>query len=206
MVSKLVNKYTNIEGRILDIGCGMGNVAQLINDERADINISVADPYNNCLASTKSRVSSVTTYKIEADKFDIEVLGGNYDTIIMCHSLEHMRCPADAVEQALNLLKPGGKLILAVPNPVRPQVIIGNLFKKNYVNKGHLYAWDRSHWINLLEEILSLNVVEYASDMVYVFGRLRGIKLLKNPLEAFEMRLGKILPWYSFSNIAVIKK
>lgn len=206
VVASLADKYSPLNAHILDIGCGMGNVVQLINDNRPDINISVADPYENCLEKTKQRVDSVTTFKIEPNEINESILGNGYDTIIMCHSLEHMRCPADAIEQALSLLKENGSLILAVPNPVRPEVILGNITKQHYVNKGHLYTWDRSHWMNFLEEILKLHVLEYESDMVYIFGKLRGVKLLSGLIYATEMKLGKILPWFSFSNIAVIKK
>ena len=124
----------------------------------------------------------------------------------MCHSLEHMKSPVHACEQALRLLKDGGFLILAVPNPVRPDVIFGNIFKRHYVNKGHVYSWDKSHWKNFLENILSFNVVEYENDTVYIFGKLRAIKFFRVVLRPLEIILCKMLPWFCFSNIAVIKK
>jgi SAM-dependent methyltransferase len=39
-----------------------------------------------------------------------------YDCITLWHSLEHMRSPRDVVEQASALLKPGGTMLIAVPN------------------------------------------------------------------------------------------
>ena len=93
---------------------------------------------------------------------------------------------------------------MAVPNPARPSVLIGNIFRKHYVNHGHVVAWDRSHWVNLLERIMKLDVVEYASDTVIICPER--IKKRLPSLKRLEMALAVILPWWSFSNIAVIRK
>jgi 2-polyprenyl-3-methyl-5-hydroxy-6-metoxy-1,4-benzoquinol methylase len=206
VVSKLADKYIPVGGTMLDIGCGMGNIEFILNSNRADIKMVVADPYENCLIETKRKVNSVKTINIGTECIDRDSLGDEYDVVIMCHSLEHMKCPALACEQAMKLVKHGGHLILAVPNPVRPDVIFGNIFRRHYVNKGHVYSWDKSHWINFLEEILSFNVVEYANDTVYIFGKLRAFKLFRVILRPLEVILCKTLPWFSFSNIAVISK
>jgi hypothetical protein len=97
-----------------------------------------------------------------------------------------------------------GHLLLAVPNPVRPTVFFGNIRKKHYVNPGHVYSWDRSHWMNLLERVLGLDVVEYASDEVKLFSwrMLRAVPRLKT----VEIALSRWVPWWSFSNIAVVRK
>jgi 2-polyprenyl-3-methyl-5-hydroxy-6-metoxy-1,4-benzoquinol methylase len=141
--------------------------------------------------------------QVPEDRLDFQQLGDGFDTCIMAHSLEHMLNPADAVRQVLAHMKPKGHLVLAVPNPVRPTVFFGNVRQRHYVNRGHAYAWDRSHWMNFLETILGLDVIEYASDEVKLFSA-RALRVLP-ALKQFEVLLSRWVPWWSFSNIAVVR-
>ena len=69
---------------------------------------------------------------------------------------------------------------------------------------GHAYRWDRAHWMNFLERILALDVVEYAAGEVKLFS---GCLLRVAPfLTTLESRLSKLALWRSFSNIAVVRK
>ena len=155
------------------------------------------------MTGTRERVPAARVVQVPEDRLDFEELGGEYDTCVMAHSLEHMLSPAAAVREVLAHLKARGHLILAVPNPVRPTVFFGNVRRRHYVNPGHVYAWDRSHWINFLERILGLEVLEYASDEVKIFSwRLLHVAPF---LKHLEIALSRWVPWWSFSNIAVVR-
>jgi 2-polyprenyl-3-methyl-5-hydroxy-6-metoxy-1,4-benzoquinol methylase len=203
VMAGLVLKYTPVGGRVLDIGCGMGHLLALVHDSNSSLELVGADSFADCVRQTRERVPGARVVQVPEDSTDFELLGDGYDACIMAHSLEHMLRPADAVREALAHLKPKGHLVLAVPNPVRPLVFFSNLKQKHYVNKGHVYAWDRSHWMNFLERILLLEVVEYASDEVRLFSDrvLRMAPVLKK----FEIGLSRWAPWWSFSNIAVVR-
>jgi len=136
--------------------------------------------------------------------FKLAGLPRDFDLVVMSHVLEHMLDPVAALQSALEVLRPGGHLLLAVPNPVRPSVFLASLLRREYVNRGHVVAWDRAHWINFLERILALEVVRYASDSVPVFPERwkRRIGLLGR---CEEWLVGPF-PWLSFSNIAVVRK
>ena len=204
VMTELVLKYTAGRGRVLDIGCGLGHLLELICASDPSLELVGADAFPDCVARTQERVPTARIVQVPEDHLDFELLGDGYDTCIMAHSLEHMLSPAEAVREVLAHVKPKGHLILAVPNPVRPTVFFGNLARRDYVNRGHVYAWDRAHWINFLERILGLEVVEYASDEVKLFsGRvLRVAPFLKK----IEIALSRWVPWWSFSNIAVVRK
>jgi len=167
VMAELIQRYTPPGGRVLDVGCGLGHVLELVHRSAPNM----------------------------------ELTGADQD---LSHSLEHMLRPADTVLEILELVETGGHLILAVPNPSRPEVLMSNVRRKHYVNRGHVYAWDRSHWINFLERILELDVVEYASDEVRVFPKRWSRRL--NLLKGLEFKLSRVLPWWSFSNIAVVRK
>ena len=199
-IARLVHKYTIDSSEVLDIGCGVGHTLVEVRRLNPNIQLIAADIDNETLRITNERVKLEHQLKISTveDLFENEE---RYDVIIMSHVLEHTLRPLDIVKGLNNMLKPDGVAILAVPNPVRLTVFLGNIFKKHYVNRGHVYSWDRSHWINFLENIAGLNVIEYSQDFfpLPLLGRFR----IFRPLEVF---FSKLFPWLSFSNIAVIRK
>jgi 2-polyprenyl-3-methyl-5-hydroxy-6-metoxy-1,4-benzoquinol methylase len=203
VMAGLVLRHTPAGGRVLDIGCGLGHLLEILHASDPSLSLVGADAFPDCVERTRARVPSAQVVQVPEERLDFERMGDGFDTCILAHSLEHMLRPADAVREVLSHLKPQGHLVLAVPNPVRPTVFFGNLTRKHYVNRGHAYAWDRSHWINFLERILGLEVVEYASDEVRLFSRrwLRVLPFLKR----FEIALSCWAPWWSFSNIAVVR-
>lgn len=200
VIADLVYKYCNNKPSIIDVGCGLGHTLKEIIEKIPEAILTAADIDKNCLEITGSRVQVQRKIHIHTIE-DIYPLCSTFDVVIMSHSLEHMYNPVGTLNNMIKILKPDGILVLAVPNPVTLQVILFNIIKKNYVNKGHVVSWDRSHFMNFLENILSLNVLCYKEDY---FRLPFSHKLLF--LRPIELLLVKIFPWFSFSNIAVIKK
>lgn len=199
-IAALVSKHAKANARVLDIGCGNGYILSEISKLQPSFRLVAADIDDNTLASTCKLVIIEDSIKIKTadDLFDQH---GVYDAIVFSHVLEHTHRPYDTMKGLIGMLSPGGVIVVAVPNPCRFGSFYRNARQLHYVNRGHVCAWDRSHWINFLENIVGANVVEYASDffpMQRLSNRLRFIK----PLEIW---LAKFLPWLSFSNIAVIK-
>lgn len=200
VIAHLAQIHFKVNGSVLDLGCGVGHTLALIQGSRVDLNIYAADIDKECLDITENRVK--LTKRILLNSIDeIYTYPMSFDGIIMSHSLEHMNNPFHTLQEMYKKLNKDGVLILAVPNPVRLSVILSNLMKKQYSNKGHIYAWDRSHWINFLENIMKFNVILYTEDYFPLPLSAR-TKLLR----PFEKILVKIFPWFAFSNIAVIKK
>jgi len=191
------------DGSLIEVGCGVGITLDLIRNNRPDVKIVAADIDKHCLLLTGERVPDAKQVVITEDR-PFTDLGQNFDLVIASHVVEHLKNPYESIKQFMEMLKPGGYLVLAVPNPVRPNIFFGNVLKKDYVNRGHVYAWDRSHWINFLERILELNVVEYPVDFIplYPFSKFTS----KPWARKLQMSFAKIVPWWSFSNMAVIKK
>lgn len=185
---------------IIDIGSGVGHTLKRVKELLPKARVVAADVDKKCLKITSDRVELEKIIPIK----NIEQLfekHNRYDAIILSHVLEHTLRPADTVKDLMKMLRPGGILLLAVPNPVRPGVFVASFLKRNYVNKGHAYAWDRSHFINFLENILGLDVVCYSSDFIeFPFFKRWAI------FRKLGVWMAQFLPWLSFSNIAVIKK
>ena len=198
-VADLVREHVPEKGEVLDIGCGVGHTLVEVQQQRPDLRLVASDMDAKCLAITAERVDLSESIQATADHlFPAE---RQFDCVIASHVLEHTYHPVDFVRGVMGLLKPGGVAVLAVPNPVRPTVVWSNLFRRHYVNRGHVVAWDRSHWINFLENILDLNVVEYASDFVPL-PLVSGLPVFRR----LEAGLARLTPWLAFSNIAVVRK
>ncbi len=190
-------------GSVLEIGCGVGITLAIIRKHRPDVKIVAADIDTECLKISSERVPDLQQVKIHESNSFTEI-GRGYDMIIASHVVEHLKNPYESMQQFIEMLLPGGYLVVAVPNPVRPNIFFGNILKKDYVNRGHVYAWDRSHWINFLERILKLNVIEYPVDFipVFPFSKFTAQPWARN----LQMAFAKLIPWWSFSNMAVIRK
>ncbi len=200
VVARLVQKYYEDNGSIIDIGCGLGYTLANINKKMVNANLTAVDIDSNCLDATGKRVKLREKLQINSIN-DLKKINKQYNTVILSHVLEHTIDPINTIKVLLEITQPGGVLILAVPNPVRPGVFISSLRKRHYVNHGHIFSWDRSHWMNFLERILGLNVVCYASDYI----ELPFLKRWKI-FNTLGVKLVCYFPWLSFSNIAVIRK
>jgi SAM-dependent methyltransferase len=89
-------------GPVLDVGCGEGVLLDALHARgREAIGLERATWRPDVRAC-------------EAAEFDDRL--GEWAAVVFWHSLEHLRAPAAALERALELLRPGGLLILAIPN------------------------------------------------------------------------------------------
>lgn len=201
VVAGIAAEFLPTEGQsVLDVGCGVGHCLREIGRRRPGAALIGADIDATCLDLTGERVElerKILIREVE-ELFDVDE---QFDVVVVSHCLEHLRRPVEAVHGLLGLAKPRGVLILAVPNPVMPTVILGNLWKRNWVNPGHVVAWDRSHWINFLENICGLDVLRYTQDYV-PFPYSQKIRVLR----PIELLLARVFPWFANSHIAVVQR
>lgn len=204
VVAELAARHTP-SGRVLDIGCGMGDGLDALHRLNPELELHGADTDPVCVTATAERVPGATAVRIPAgDNLDLRGIDGRFDTCILSHVLEHVLYPADALRQAIDRLVEGGHLVLAAPNLACPKIVVLAALRRDYVNRGHAHGWDRSHWINFLERRCGLDVVEYAADEVRVLPAAwtRRLKLLQRA----EIALGRALPGWAYSNIAAVRR
>ena len=97
-------------GRILDVGCGRGTLLAAVADqgfEAHGMEISAAAAHG---ADTRANIV-IAPGLIEA-KYPAEF----FDEIVIWHVLEHLTNPLEVIRECHRLLKPGGHLVVAVPN------------------------------------------------------------------------------------------
>jgi SAM-dependent methyltransferase len=104
-------------GRVLDVGCGRGALGQAIQDLGWEV-WGIEHSAEVC-KTARQRLDRL----IEADLLDVEEirpgLGAQlFDAIVFSDVLEHLIDPLAVVESYAGFLKPGGKMIVSVPNAV----------------------------------------------------------------------------------------
>jgi len=127
--------------RLLDVGCSNGAYLAAMREKGWDVegvefNRDAVDYARN------SRQLKVTHGDVE--QVLGQLAGNNFDVVTMWHVLEHAFDPAAALQQIRRVLKPGGIVMLEVPNYASP---LASLFKSYWFPLDiprHLYQFTPS--------------------------------------------------------------
>ena len=106
----LINSFATKEKQLLDIGCGTGDFLQIAKEN--DWNISGIEPNQEAreIANAKTSASVRNTSEFANLK------SNSFDVITLWHVLEHLPDLEDQMSNFNALLKPNGRLVIAVPN------------------------------------------------------------------------------------------
>ena len=97
-------------GRFLDVGCGLGDMVAAMS--RLGMQAEGVEPSE--VAAQKAREAGLKVFcgMLEDAHYDDET----FDSICMFHVLEHTPDPVGLLCECRRILKPGGELIIGVPN------------------------------------------------------------------------------------------
>jgi SAM-dependent methyltransferase len=98
-------------GRVLDIGCGRGFLLQEFHRRGWQVLGTEADDK----AATHARETLKLPVKV-GPLDALEPPGAGFDAIVLWHVLEHLADPTATLVQVHRLLRPGGILLVGVPN------------------------------------------------------------------------------------------
>jgi SAM-dependent methyltransferase len=97
-------------GRLLDVGCGRGDLAAAMLARGWEV--AGVEPSARAAAAAGRRGVEVLGATLEAT----ELASGEYDAVLFRHSLEHMPNPLDSLRRAAEALRPGGVIVISLPN------------------------------------------------------------------------------------------
>lgn len=128
--------------RVLDLGCGSGYGASILQAGGASSVIAVdADPKNIAYARTRFETDSVRFRLCDAGEL---VLDRPVDLIVASNMLEHLVDTPAVIERLTRFLSPGGVLVAAVP-PITDE----NSLRENQRNPFHRTNLYVGEWMDL---------------------------------------------------------
>jgi SAM-dependent methyltransferase len=195
------NGLTPKDFKVLDVGCGRGEISKLLHDR--GYNIKGIDLDQRCVEMCNKFVDDNVAENFGFFDFFKKNSKISFNVIILNHVLEHFSNPVDVLKLAE---KHSDFIVIAVPNPIRFHILVHAFKKNNYSNLGHVYSWDRSHFNNFIKRIVGLEIDCWSCDRV-MFSNLSG-KLFKrlglyNLLN--ENLFPKFFPYFSSSLIVLCK-
>ncbi|MBW3593945.1 MAG: class I SAM-dependent methyltransferase [Actinobacteria bacterium] len=146
-------------GPILDVGAGEGTLIDALRDRGRDA--VGLDPY---------------TGRSDFLAIEPEAITGEWAAIVFWHSLEHLRAPTRALRAAASALRPGGLLLIAIPNPSSIQArIFGDRWFPLDLPR-HLVHVPAHALLGYLRQLeLEIRRVSYLRGGQVVFGWLHGL-------------------------------
>ena len=102
---KEISTHTTKESRILDVGCGKGDMLMALK-RFGYADLTGIDPF------LEKEVNDPGLRILKSDIFNIT---GKWDRIVFNHSFEHMSDPLGVLKKATSLLEKEGKILIRVP-------------------------------------------------------------------------------------------
>ncbi|WP_412987451.1 class I SAM-dependent methyltransferase [Pontimicrobium sp. IMCC45349] len=107
---KLINSFHTDKKKLLDVGCGTGDFLQVAKQN--DWIVSGIEPNENARTLANKKTNNSVFEVEQLLKFDSE----SFDVITLWHVLEHLPKLNEHISILKKLLKPNGRLVIAVPN------------------------------------------------------------------------------------------
>lgn len=164
--------------RLLDIGCGAGATTAAIRSRHPVVWAGGVEYVAEQAARARpGTFEQLWVIDAEKERFETGIAPGTLDCILCFDVLEHMVDPWTFVKRISPLLKPGGRLVISIPNIRNWKFIRALLFSGdfNYTDAGLL---DRTH----LRFFVSTTAAELAT--------CGGLKLVS---------VGNVKPWPLFN-------
>lgn len=106
------NPPQNPKQKIVDVGCGSGNF--LASLHRADPTLALEGLDFDPRACAAARAKGFRVF--EGTLFEAKYPENHFDGVYMSHYLEHVPDPVATLFEALRILKPGGRVMVRLPN------------------------------------------------------------------------------------------
>jgi 2-polyprenyl-3-methyl-5-hydroxy-6-metoxy-1,4-benzoquinol methylase len=138
-------------GRLLDLGCGDGTFARLVKAACPDVTIHGCDVSVAALSRTEGLDRA---YALDLDGDPLPEADESFDVVTASEVLEHLSEPRHALAEAKRVLKPGGRLLVTVPNVAfwrfRWQALRGDVPSVT-ADERHLHSYNAASLGRLLE-------------------------------------------------------
>ncbi|WP_435135604.1 class I SAM-dependent methyltransferase [Formosa sp. A9] len=145
---KLINSYASEEKSVLDVGCGTGDFLALAQKNGWSVRGVEPNDAARKLAQQKLKNNQSVLNANETETLKIS----SFDVVTLWHVLEHLPDLEEQITFYTSLLKPNGKLIIAVPNYKSYDANYYKAFWAAYDVPRHLWHFSKKGLSQLLEQ------------------------------------------------------
>lgn len=122
MIDQLIRPHLRAESRLLEIGCGAGNL--LLQATVAGSYPVALDLSMQALTFVRARLEEVESGADAPAGFvctqaigeALPFLNNTFDCILLSEVVEHLETPQKSIREAVRVLRPGGRLLVTTPN------------------------------------------------------------------------------------------
>jgi SAM-dependent methyltransferase len=125
--------------RVIDLGCGEGITLEAMIK---------TFPRTRCLGIELDRENTKTCHSLDlpvlnGSIYDLSIRSGSTDDCLLTDVLEHLEDPEKALREIRRILKPGGKLIIIIPNDRNFfwSRLLCLKWKEAFHDSGHVRQW-----------------------------------------------------------------
>jgi 2-polyprenyl-3-methyl-5-hydroxy-6-metoxy-1,4-benzoquinol methylase len=142
--------------RVLELGTGPGTVTRILHAKGCKVTGVEMDP--ETLATCAPYCERTVQANLEDPQWAAPLAGESFDAIICADVLEHLRDPRPLLNQLHGFLKPGGSVLMSLPNASHLTVVaslLGGRFpyqKNGLLDHTHLKFYGREDLDALLRE------------------------------------------------------
>lgn len=186
-----VARLVGTDKEVLDLGCGGGFLAERLLRQGCRVTGVELDP------ESVERARTVCHKVIEGSVEEISTMQlAPVDVVVCADILEHTRNPKSILLAARNLLRPGGRIVISVPNiaylSVRLKLLIGRFqyTESGILDETHLRFFTMRSIVELLVEA-GYEIDEMSATPALPAGRMFP---QSNRLRELSLRLSQSLP------------
>ncbi|GAB4430973.1 MAG: class I SAM-dependent methyltransferase [Chloroflexi bacterium OHK40] len=175
---RMVERSVGRGGRILDVGCATGNFLDTMR--RAGWHAQGVEPSPEAAAYARERLGlDVITGRLE----EAGLPGVAFDAVTFWDVLEHVHQPQATLAEAARILRPGGILVLGLPNPDSLEArLLGR----------HWIGWDLPRHLNLFRPpLLRAQLARMGMPVERINSPMHGYAVLVMSLEQRARALGR---------------
>ena len=150
----LLDDLSGVRGRVLDVGCGAGQVAKAVKHQRPDLDVSGCDMSTSAIAAASQSADGVDFRLATAERLPFD--RGELDFVWIFDVLEHVDDPEHVLREVARVLKPGGGFHIVLPLEGQPRTLYrlvgtGTRWKAKVRHGGHIQIFSADRFGDMAE-------------------------------------------------------